>query len=82
MSLMASRLSSPKLPSALTKEIEMSRVELSESTRNRPALALLVAHPYADLGEPNVHLLLWVLVLEQVSAAVSVVDSRSISDPR
>ena len=38
MLLTASRLRSPELPGTLTKEIEMSRVELSESTRNRPAL--------------------------------------------
>lgn len=59
----------------------MSRVELSERTRNRPALALLASRPYADLGISNMHLLLWVLVLEQVPTAASVFDSRSISDP-
>lgn len=55
--LTASRLSNPKLPSALNKKIEMSRVGLSGNTRNRLAL-------HGTFSLPNVHLFLRVLVLE------------------
>lgn len=72
MSLTASRLRTSKLPSALIRKIEISRVEY----RKAHATALLYHPGVSSLCRPpsipNVHLLLRVLVLEQVSAAVSI----------